>query len=84
MQTEEGKRPHIITYGRRVLTTAESKYSVTHLEDLTVVWALQIFRDVFFGYPVSVYTYHITVTQLFLWVKPYRTSGLMIFHNSKV
>ncbi len=36
MQTE-GKRPHVITYASRVLTSAESKYSVTHLEALAVV-----------------------------------------------
>ncbi len=37
MQTEERKRPHAITYASCVLTSAESKYSVTHLEALEVV-----------------------------------------------
>ncbi len=37
MQTEEGKRPHATAYASRVLTSAESKYSVTHLEALAVV-----------------------------------------------
>ncbi len=37
MQTEEGKRPHAVAYASRVLTSAESKYSVTHLEALAVV-----------------------------------------------
>ncbi len=54
MQTEEGKRPHAIAYASRVLTSAESKYSVTHLEALAVVWALKHFRDIIFGYPVTV------------------------------
>ncbi len=61
----EGKRPHAIAYASRVLTSAESKYSVTHLEALTVVWALQHFRDIIFGYPATVYTDHTAVTQLF-------------------
>ncbi len=64
MQTE-GKRPHAIAYASRVLTSAESKYSVTHLEALAVVWALRHFRDIIFGYPVTVYTDHTAVTQLF-------------------
>ncbi len=41
MQTIEGKCPHAIAYASRVLASAESKYSVTHLEALAVVWALQ-------------------------------------------
>ncbi len=52
MQTE-GKSPHAIAYASLVLTFAESKYSVTHLEALAVVWALQHFRDIIFGYPVN-------------------------------
>ncbi len=65
MQTEEGKRSHAIAYASRVLTSAESKYSVTHLEALTVVWALQHFRDIIFDHPVTVYIDHTAVTQLF-------------------
>ncbi len=65
MQTEEGKRPHATAYASRVLTSAESKYSVTYLEPLAVVWPLKHFRDIIFGYLVTVYTDHIAVTQLF-------------------
>ncbi len=65
MQTE-GNRPHAIPYASRVLTSAEAKYRVTHLEALAVVWALQHFRDAIFGYPVTVYTDHTAVTQLFM------------------
>ncbi len=64
-QTEEGKRPHAIAYASRVLTSAESEYSVTHLEALAIVWALKHFRDIKFVYSVTVYTDHIAVTQLF-------------------
>ncbi len=42
----------------------QSKYSLTHLEALAVVWALKHFRDIIFGYPITVYTDHIAVTQL--------------------
>ncbi len=65
MQTEEGKRPHAIAYASRVLTPAESKYSVSHLEALAVVWALQNFRGIIVGYPATVYTDHTAVTHLF-------------------
>ncbi len=65
MQTEEGKRPHAIAYASRVLTSTESKYSVTYLEAPTVVWVLQHFRDIIFCYPLTVYTDHTAVTQLF-------------------
>ena len=65
MQSFEGPRPRVIAYASRVLNSAESKYSVTHLEALAVVWALQHFRDLIFGYKVTVYTDHSAVTQLF-------------------
>ncbi len=65
MQTEEDKCPHAIACASRVLTSAESKYSVTHLEALAVFRALKHFRDIIFGYPITVSTDHIAVTQLF-------------------
>ncbi len=65
METEEGKCPPAIAYASRVLTSAVSKYSVTHLEALAVVWAFQHFRDIIFGYPVTVFRDHTAVTQLF-------------------
>ncbi len=65
MQTEEGKHPHAIAYASHMLTSAESKCSVTHLEALAVVWVLQHFRGIVFGYLVTVCTDHIAVTELF-------------------
>ncbi len=65
MQTEESKRPHVIAYASRVLAAAESKYSVTHLESLAVVWALKHFRDIIFGCPITVSTDLTAGTQLF-------------------
>ncbi len=65
MQASESQRPYVIAYASRVLNSAESKYSVTHLEALAVVWALKQSRDVIYGYPITVYTDHSAVTQLF-------------------
>ncbi len=45
MHTVEGRHPHVIPYASRMLTVAESRYSVTHLETLAVVWALKHFRE---------------------------------------
>ncbi len=65
MQSFEGPRPRVIAYASRVLNSAESKYSVIHLEALAVVWALKHFRDMISGYRITVYTDHSVVTQLF-------------------
>ncbi len=62
MKTEESKRRYVIPYASRVLAAAESKYSVTYLETLPVVWALKHFRGIIFGYPITVYTDHTAVT----------------------
>ncbi len=64
MQASESQRPHVIAFVSRVLNSAESKYSVTHLEALAVVWALKHFRDIVYGFPITVYTDHSAVTQL--------------------
>ena len=65
MQQVEPRRPHVIAYASRTLNTAESRYSVTHLEALAVVWSLKHFRDLIYGYPITIYTDHSAVTQLF-------------------
>ncbi len=65
MQSFEGPRPRVIANASRDLISAESKYSVTHLEALAVVWALEYFRGVIFGYPITAYTDQSAVTQLF-------------------
>ncbi len=54
-----------IAYASRTLTRAESNYSVTHQEILAVVWALKHFRDIILGYPITVFTDHAAVTELF-------------------
>ncbi len=65
MQTDVRGKNHVIAYASCVLNDAESRYSVTHLEALAVVWALKHFRDLIFGYPVHVYMDHAPVTDLF-------------------
>ncbi len=65
MQASKSQRPHVIAYASRVLNSGESKYSVTHIEALAVVWALKHFRDIIHVYPLTVHTDHSAVTQLF-------------------
>ena len=65
MQQVDGQRPQVIAYASRVLNDAESRYSVTHMEALAVVWSLKHFRDIIYNYPITVYTDHSAVTQLF-------------------
>ncbi len=43
----------------------KTNYSVTYLEILAVVWALQHFRGIVFGYPIIVYTDHSPLTETF-------------------
>ena len=65
MQADEKGKNRVIAYASRTLTPPERNYSVTHQETLAVVWALKHFRDVIFGYPVTVFTDHAAVTELF-------------------
>ncbi len=41
-----------IAYASRVLTGPESRYPVTHLEALAIVWSLRHFRDLIYGYDI--------------------------------
>ncbi len=54
-----------IAFASQTLTRAESDYSVTHQETLAVVWSLKHFRDIILGYPITVFTNHAPVTELF-------------------
>ena len=65
MQRVEGQHPHVIAFASRVLNDAESRYSVTQMEALALVWSLKHFRHIIYGYPIVVYTDHSAVTQLF-------------------
>ncbi len=65
MQTDEADKRHVVAFASRVLSPAEKNYSVTHLEVLAVVWALQHFRDIIMGYKITVYTDHAAITDIF-------------------
>ncbi len=65
MQQVLGSRPQVIAFASRVRNACESRYSVTNLEALALVWSLKHFRDIIYGYPITVYTDHVAVTQLF-------------------
>lgn len=64
-QCDESGMYKPLAYASRVLNDAETWYSVTHLEALGVVWALKHFRDLIFGYDITVYTDHKALTDLF-------------------
>ncbi len=55
----------MIAFASRALTPDEKNCSVTHLEILAVVWALQYFRDIVFEYHFIVYTDHSPITEIF-------------------
>ncbi len=65
MQQDENGKNCGIVYASRVLSGLESSYSMTHLEALAIVWALRYFRDLVYGYEISVYTDHQAVKDLF-------------------
>ena len=54
-----------LAFASRVLNDAETRYSVTHLEALAVVWALRHFKDIIYGYEVVIYTDHKALLDLF-------------------
>ncbi len=65
MQTDSAGKQHVIAFPSPGLAPVEKNYSVTHLEILAVVWALQHFRDIVFSYPIIIYTDHSPITAIF-------------------
>ncbi len=65
MQHDTRGKHRAVSYASRTLNQTESNYSVTHQEILAVVWAINHFRDIILGYPITVYTDHALVTELF-------------------
>ncbi len=66
MQPDARGKNHAIAYASRTLNQDEENYSVSHHETLTIVWALKHFRDIILGYPITVFTDHAPVTELFM------------------
>ena len=52
---------HPVAYASRALSTAESRYAITELETLAVVWAMSHFHPLLYGHDVTVYTDHSAV-----------------------
>ncbi len=65
MQADDRGKHRPVAYASRVLTVAESRYSVTDLETLAIVWSLRHFRDLIYGYQVTVCTDHQAVKGFF-------------------
>ena len=60
-QEQEDKRLHPIAYASRALSPAEKNYSITELETLAVVWAVQRFHAYLYNHRVLVLTDHSAV-----------------------
>ncbi len=65
MQQDARSKHRAIAFASPTLNRAEWNYSVTHQETLAMVWTLKHFWDINLGYPVTVFTYHAAVTELF-------------------
>ena len=60
-QEQEDQRLHPVAYASRALSQTESKYAITELETLAVVWAMSHFHSLLYGHSVTVYTDHSAV-----------------------
>ena len=65
MQADARGKNRPIAFASRILNQAESRYSVTDLETLAIIWALRHFRDLIYGYSITVYTDHKAIKDLF-------------------
>ncbi len=65
MQPDSHNKLGVIAFANRSLNSAESNYSITHLECLAIIWALKKFHDLIYGYPITIYMDHLPATHLF-------------------
>ena len=73
-QEQKDGKLHPVAYASRSLTPTESRYGVTELEALAVVWALKHFRAYLLGHRTVVYTDHAALKSL--WNTPNPSSKL--------
>ncbi len=59
MQPDQRGKLHSIAYASRTQNQTEN------LEALAVVWALRKFRDIVYGYKITIFTDHAPITHLF-------------------
>ena len=62
-QLDDG-RLHPVAYASRSISNAERNYSITELETLVVVWAVQHFRVYLYGHNVTVIIWIIQLSDL--------------------
>ena len=60
-QPKQDDKLHPLAYASRSLSNPERNYSITELETLGVVWAIQHFRAYLYGHNVTVFTDHSAV-----------------------
>ncbi len=65
MQQDGRGKNRVIAYASRTFNSTECNYSVTDQQTLAVVWALKHYCGLIHGYPVTVFTDHAAVTNLF-------------------
>ncbi len=66
IQCDDRGKIHVMVYASRTPNSAETNYSIRHLETLALVWGLKhFFRYIILGYEVTVYTDHAAVAELF-------------------
>ena len=65
-QKKSGSLCHLIAYASRSLSNTERHYSITELETLAVVWAIQYFRAYLYGHNVTVISDHSAVRAVYL------------------
>ena len=58
---QEDGQVHPVAYTSRALSAAESRYAITELETLAVVWAMSHFHPLLYGHDVTVYMDHSAV-----------------------
>lgn len=60
-QRQGDGRMHAVAYASRALSRSEKNYSISELDTLAVVWAINHYHAYLYGYEVTVFTDHLAV-----------------------